>query len=239
MPTSTITRLQRFGYGDLPGLIQRMSGDEGYEPSAHSTLDVLWVLYDQILNVSPDRVEDPARDRFVLSKGHRPMAYFAVLAAKGFVPVDVLDTFTSADSPLGTHPDRLLVPGVEVSSGSLGHGLPISVGIALGLRAQGLTNSRVVCLTGDAELDEGSNVEAIAAARAFGLDSLTVVVIDNDTDTLGWPGGIAARFAVEGWATADVYGRDHARLVAELSVRHEDRPGVVVAHVESPEEAVA
>jgi transketolase len=239
MPTSTISRLPRLGYSDLPSLIGRMSGDEKHQPSAHSTLDVLWVLYDQILNVSPDRVDDPARDRFVLSKGHGPMAYFAVLAAKGFISVDVLDTFTDAGSPLGTHPDRLLIPGVEVSSGSLGHGLPISVGIALGLRAQGLTTSRVVCLTGDAELDEGSNFEALAAARAFGLDNLTVVVIDNDSDTLGWPGGISARFAVEGWASADVYGRDHARLAAALSVRHGDRPGVVVAHVEPPEEAVA
>jgi len=216
-----------------------MSGDEKHEPSAHSTLDVLWVLYDQILNVSPDRVDDPARDRFVLSKGHGPMAYFAVLAAKGFIPVEVLDTFTDADSPLGTHPDRLLIPGVEVSSGSLGHGLPISVGIALGLRAQGLTTSRVVCLAGDAELDEGSNFEAMAAARAFGLGNLTVVVIDNDSDTLGWAGGISARFAVEGWATANVYGRDHARLSAALSVHHDGQPSVVVAHVEPPAEAVA
>jgi transketolase len=227
------------GYDDLPRLIRLMSGDEKHETSAHSTLDVLWVLYDQILDVSPDRVDDPARDRFVLSKGHGPMAYFAILAAKGFLPVETLPTFTDADSPLGTHPDRLLVPGVEVSSGSLGHGLPLSIGIALGLRAQGLGDSRVVCLVGDAELDEGSNHEAIAAARAFGLDALTVVVIDNDTATHGWPDGIASRFGVEGWATADVYGRDHAQLAAELSVSHGGRPNVVVAHVESPWEAVA
>ncbi len=99
MPTSTISRLPGLGYSDLPNLIGRMSGDEKHQPSAHSTLDVLWVLYDQVLNVSPDRVDDPARDRFVLSKGHGPMAYFAVLAAKGFIPVDVLDTFTDVASP--------------------------------------------------------------------------------------------------------------------------------------------
>jgi transketolase len=239
MPESTTERTTRFGYDDLPRLIELMTGDESHAPSAHSTLDVLWVLYDRILNVAPGRVDDPSRDRFVLSKGHGPMAYFAVLAAKGFLPVKALSTFTDLGSPLGTHPDRLLVPGVEVSSGSLGHGLPISVGIALGLRAQGLGDSRVVCLVGDAELDEGSNFEAIAAARAFGLDSLTVVVLDNDTTSLGWPGGISARFAVEGWATADVYGRDHAQLSAALSVHHAGRPHVVVAHVESPREAAA
>jgi transketolase len=239
MPVPTIERTTKYGYADLPNLIKLMSGDEKHEPSAHSTLDVLWVLYDQILDVAPDRVDDPRRDRFVLSKGHGPMAYFAVLAAKGFLPVDTLRTFTDLRSPLGTHPDRLLVPGVEVSSGSLGHGLPLSVGIALGLRVQGLGGSRVVCLIGDAELDEGSNFEAIAAARALGLDSLTVVVLDNDSSSLGWPGGISARFAVEGWSTADVYGRDHAQLAASLSVHHVGQPTVVVAHVESPWEAAA
>lgn len=232
MPTSIIERTSRYGYDDLPHLIHLMSGDEGHAPSAHSTLDPLWVLYDQILEISPDRIDDPTRDRFVLSKGHGPMAYFAILAVKGFLPLETLASFTELGSPLGTHPDRLLVPGVEVSSGSLGHGLPISVGIALGLRSQGLGASRVVCLVGDAELDEGSNVEAIAAARAHGLDALTVVVIDNESSSLDWPGGISARFAVEGWATADVYGRDHAQLAATLSVHHAGRPNVVVAHVE-------
>src|SRR5262245_46455931 len=143
MTVATITP-SAAGYADLPRLIRQMNGDEKHEPSAHSTLDVLWVLYDRILDVTPERVDDPTRDRFVLSKGHGPMAYYAVLAVKGFLPVDVLDTFTDTDSPLGTHPDRLLIPGVEVSSGSLGHGLPISVGIALGPRAQGMTASRVV-----------------------------------------------------------------------------------------------
>jgi transketolase len=239
MPTSIVESGTRYEYDDLPRLIRLMSGDEKHESTAHSTLDVLWVLYDQILDVSPDRVDDPTRDRFVLSKGHGPMAYFAILAAKGFLPVDALRSFTEAGSPLGTHPDRLLIPGVEVSSGSLGHGLPISVGIALGLRAQGLGACRVVCLVGDAELDEGSNSEAAAAARAFGLDALTVVVLDNDSASLGWPGGIAARFAAEGWATADVYGRDHAQLAATLSVHHAGQPNVVVAHVEPPGEAIA
>ena len=79
----------------------------------------------------------PDRDRFLLSKGHGPQAYFAVLAAKGFFPLDWLDGFATFDSPLGHHPDRLLVPGVEISSGSLGHGLPLGVGVALGLRAPG------------------------------------------------------------------------------------------------------
>ena len=86
--------------------------------------------------VSPATADDPDRDRFLLSKGHGPMAYYAVLAAKGFFPLDG-SRLGAFDSPLGHHPDRMLVPGVEISSGSLGHGLPLGVGIALGLRAQG------------------------------------------------------------------------------------------------------
>ena len=112
-------------YAELPGLMTLMTGDEKHGPSATSTLDVLWVLYDQVLRVSPDTADDPGRDRFLLSKGHGPAAYYAVLAAKGFFPESWLTGFGSASSPLGYHPDRSLVPGVEIASGSLGHGLPL------------------------------------------------------------------------------------------------------------------
>src|SRR6185503_6681960 len=121
------------GYDDLPALIARMSGDEKHDAAAFSTLDVLWTLYDGVLDVAPERVDDPDRDRFLLSKGHGPMAYYAVLAAKGFVPEELLATFGGFDSPLGYHPDRNLIPGVEIASGSLGHGLPLAVGRTLAL----------------------------------------------------------------------------------------------------------
>jgi transketolase len=140
---STMTEPNRIGvadryrYEELRALMTRMTGDEKHAPSATSTLDVLWVLYDRVLNVAPSAMDDPDRDRFLLSKGHGPMAYYAVLAATGFIPVGWLDTFGQLDSPLGYHPDRVLVPGVEISSGSLGHGLPIAVGVALGQRIQG------------------------------------------------------------------------------------------------------
>lgn len=219
------------GYEDLPRLMALMTGDEKHSPAATSTLDVLWVLYDQVLDVSPDTAEDPARDRFYLSKGHGPMAYYAVLAAKGFIPVDWLPDWATYDSPLGHHPDRNLVPGVEISSGSLGHGLPLAVGTALGLRAQGL-GSRTVVLVGDAELDEGSNHEAIELAAALGLDGLTVVVVDNASATYRAPGRIEQRFAVEGWHAVRVDGRDHAALRRALSTTTQGRPSVVVAEVE-------
>ena len=219
-------------YADLPRLMSWQTGDEKHGRAATSTLDVVWVLYDRILDVTPQRLDDPTRDRFYLSKGHGPMAYYAVLAAKGFFPVEWLPGFGAFDSPLGHHPDRNLVPGVEISSGSLGHGLPMAVGTALGLRAQGLS-SRVVVLVGDAELDEGTNAEAIAFAGAAGLDRLTVVAIDNASSTWGWRGGLEWRFEVEGWQARRVDGRDHAALEEALAATSPDVPTLVVATVEA------
>jgi transketolase len=207
-----------------------LDGDHKHDTAATSTLDVLWVLYDRILAVSPDRVDDPTRDRFLLSKGHGPASFYAVLAARGFIPREWLDGFGDGSSPLGHHPDRLLVPGVEISSGSLGHGLPLAVGLTLGLRAQ-RNPARVVVLVGDAELDEGSNHEAIAFAGRRALD-LTAVVIDNASASLGWPGGIAARFELEGWTAAHVNGRDHDGIERGFLAAGRTGPHVVVAQVE-------
>lgn len=235
--TTTTPPVHGFGYDELDGLMRRMTGDEKHSAAATSTLDVLWVLYDQVLAVGPDTVAEPDRDRFLLSKGHGPMAYYAVLAAKGFLPPEDLPRWSEFDSRLGLHPDRLLVPGVEIGSGSLGHGLPLAVGTAAGLRARGLTASRVVVLLGDAELDEGSNHEAVVIAARTGLERLTAVVVDNDSATHGWPGGIAERFTREGWSGVTVDGRDHAALRHALAAGDSARPDVVVAHVEPREQA--
>jgi transketolase len=231
MTTTTAT------YDDLPELMTLMTGDEKHGPSATSTLDVLWVLFHDILRVDSDRPDDPGRDRFLLSKGHGPMAYYAVLAAHGFLTHEELAGFGRFDSRLGYHPDHVLVSGAEISSGSLGHGLGLGVGTALGLRITGHHTSRVMVLTGDAELDEGSNSEAIEYAGRRGLDRLTAVVIDNDSASFGWPDGIAARFAVAGWWTTDVDGRDHDALRAAFAHRQAGRPTAVIAHVEAKEAA--
>ena len=205
----------RLGYDDLPELVTRLTGDEKHDWSALSTLDVLWVLYDRVLG------ED---DRFLLSKGHGPAAYYAVLAVKGLIAVDELAGFGSFDSPLGYHPDRVRVPGVEISSGSLGHGLPIAVGVALAGR-------RTFCLVGDGELDEGSNWEGVQYAGRIGLERLTAVVVDNHSSTYRWPGGIGARFELEGWSVARVDGRDHDELERAFAASQGDRPHAVVAEV--------
>lgn len=221
------------GHADLSRLMSLMTGDEKHSAAATSTLDVLWVLYDRVLDVTPATVDEPARDRFLLSKGHGPMAFYAVLAAKGFIPETWLPGWATFGSPLGHHPDRTLVPGVEISSGSLGHGLPTGVGVVLGLRAQGL-GARVVVLVGDAELDEGSNHEALELAPALGLDALTVVVVDNASSSYRTDGRIADRFRTEGWETRAVDGRDHDALEAAFTAPAQGRPTAVVARVVAP-----
>jgi transketolase len=219
------------GYDDLPGLLTLLTGDEKHDWSALSTLDVLWVLYDRVLRVDPFAPNDPDRDRFLLSKGHGPAAYYAVLAAKGFVDVDTLAGFGGFDSPLGYHPDRVLVPGVEISSGSLGHGLPIAVGATLALDARAQAGARVISLVGDAELDEGSNWEAVQLAGRRRLGRLTAVVVDNRSATYHWPGGIGARFELEGWTAQSVDGRDHDAIEAAFAAATGEHPHVVVAEV--------
>ena len=219
------------GYDELPSLLKALTGDEKHDWSSFSTLDVIWTLYDRVLRIDPERPDDPRRDRFLLSKGHGPTAYYAVLAAKGFIARDELGGFASFDSPLGHHPDRMLVPGVEISSGSLGHGLPIAVGMALALDARDESDARVICLVGDAELEEGSNFEAIQLAGRLALARLTVVVIDNRSSSYGWPGGIERRFAVEGWSWVRADGRDHAALEQAFEAGDRGRPHVVVAAV--------
>jgi transketolase len=154
-----------------------------------------------------------------------------VLAAHEYFPVEWLSTFGAYESPLGYHPDRNLIPGMEISSGSLGHGLPLAVGTALGLRAQGLA-ARVVVLVGDAELDEGTNAEAIEYAAAAGLSALTVVVVDNASATWRWAGGLESRFSTAAWSTERVDGRDRAALATALRPTDAAAPNLVVAQVE-------
>ena len=209
--TSTTTA----SYDTLPSLLTRLTGDEKHDRSSLSTLDTLWVLFDRVLG--PD-------DAFVLSKGHGPAAFYAVLAAKGLMPVGELDRFGQFDSPLGYHPDRTLVPAAGIGSGSLGHGLPIAVGRALAGRT-------VYVLLGDGELDEGSNWEAVQYAGRVGLTSLTAIVVDNLSSTYHWPGGVDARFRLEGWETARVDGRDHDALAAALGSASTEGPRCVVAEV--------
>lgn len=228
--TATMTRSPaRGGIEQVRPLLRRLTGDEKHEPSAHDTLDVLWVLYDRVLRVDPAHPDADDRDRFLVSKGHGPHAYYAVLAAKGFFPLDWLDDLAGPESRLGHHPDRTLVPGVEIASGSLGHGLGLGVGTALGLLAQGLWDPRVYVLLGDGELDEGSNQEAMAYAGMVGVESMTAIVVDNRSAS--WRQDLAGLFTVHGWSAATVDGRDHDRFEQAVRGHRPGRPHAVVAEV--------
>jgi transketolase len=222
MQTSDLDRIRQ--------LIALTSGDEKHEESSTSTLDAIWALYDRVLRVDPADPYGEERDRFILSKGHGPAAFYAVLADRDFFPTEELRTFLRYDSRLGSHPDRSLVPGVEASTGSLGHGLPMAVGIALALRAKSLMEQRVVVLCGDAELNEGSNWEAIMLAPHLRLGNLTLLVIDNHSSAIPmspWD----RRLEAFGWHAELVNGRDPDELERTLSLRDPDVPTAVVADI--------
>ena len=209
-------------------LIERARGDEKHDASSYSTLDVIEVLY-EVMRFDPREPRWDGRDRFILSKGHGPLAYYAVLAERGFFPAEELERFLTWDGILGGHPDRNRVPGVEASTGSLGHGLPIAVGVARALLARGLDEQRVFVLTGDAELNEGSNWEAILHAGAARLANLRLIVVDNRSSSVVL-GDIAAKLRPFGFDAVTVDGRDHDALRTAYE-RRSDGPTAVVAVV--------
>lgn len=222
MQTETdISRIER--------LMLDATGDEKHDGSAHSTLDVLWVLYDRVLRYDPANPRWEGRDRFVLSKGHGPMAYYAILADKGFFPVEELKGFMGWESRLGSHPDRNKVPGVETSTGSLGHGLPMAVGMALGQRIK-RSGRRVFALVGDGECNEGSIWEAVMVAGDKKLSNLTCIVINNHTSSINF-GDLAAKFASFGWTAMTIDGRDHEQIYEALTYTDDQRPIAVIAEV--------
>jgi transketolase len=183
-----------------------------------SAADILAVLYFRILRVNPANPADPARDRFVLSKGHASAALYATLAERGFFPSEWLDTYMQPLSALNGHPDRNKVPGVEANTGPLGHGLPIAVGAALAGKMSGAA-FRTFVLTGDGELQEGSNWEAAMAASQFGLDRLTVIVDRNGlqqgdlTERTMSLEPLADRWRAFGWQVVEIDGHDIRALV--------------------------
>ena len=210
-------------------LMAAAAGDEKHDPSAHSTLDVLWVLYDRIMRTDPTDPRNEDRDRLIVSKGHGPQALYAVLAAKGFFPAEELAGYMAWDSRLGGHPDRTQVPGVEASTGSLGHGFPMAVGVALALRAA-RRDRRVFVLIGDGEANEGSVWETVLLAGSLTLPNLTCIVVDNHSSTRPL-GDIAAKFTAFDWVAVTVDGRDHDALDVALRARDAARPNVVVAAI--------
>ena len=184
-----------------------------------SSADILATLFlGGILAVKPDDPKWPQRDRFIMSKGHCSGAFYSTLAFTGFFPRSMLATFMDPLSMLNGHPDRNKLPGIEANTGPLGHGLPIAVGCALAARMRG-EDWRTFVLTGDGELQEGSNWEAALTAQQYGLDNLVVIVDRNRiqqgdfTETIIRMDPLAPKWAAFGFAVVEVDGHDHAALL--------------------------
>jgi transketolase len=202
-----------------------------------SATDILVTLYFAVLRIDPSRPNDPERDRFILSKGHSAVALYTTLAYRGFFPREELETFAQPLSHLNGHPDRKKVPGVETNTGPLGHGLPVAVGAALAAKLQD-SGWRVFALTGDGELQEGSNWEAAMAAAHYKLDNLTVIVDRNRLQQGDWTEQtmhlepLADKWRAFGWSVREVDGHNIAQLLETFShVPFEaGKPNCIIAH---------
>jgi transketolase len=204
--------------------------------SCLSMADIMAVLYTRVLRVDPNNPTDPQRDRLVVSKGHAAAIVYASLAERGFFPVSNLETFCCDGSALTGHINHA-VPGVEVSTGSLGHGLPIAVGMALVAKADGSAR-RIYCLLSDGECNEGSNWEAILFAPHHKLDNLTAIVDFNQIQSFGRVSDVLAlqpfadKWRAFGWHVVELDGHDIDALMAQIATSRQvaGRPTVVVAH---------
>jgi transketolase len=205
--------------------------------SCLSMADLLAVLYGKILRLNPRDPDWSDRDRFVLSKGHGCAALYAILAESGFFAMSWLDGFYQNGSPLAGHATHKDIPGVEVSTGSLGHGLPMATGMALAAKRDD-NSYRVFCLLSDGECDEGSTWEPILFAPHHKLDNLIAIVDYNKIQSLGTVKEVldldplADKWRAFGWAVREIDGHDIAEICDALtSIPYEsNRPSCIVAH---------
>jgi transketolase len=212
-------------------------GDRGHLGSAFSAIEILRVLYDDVLAVRPEQPDWPDRDRCILSKGHGCLALYAVLADKGFFPADELDRFCRSDGILGGHPDANKIPGVEASTGALGHGPSIGLGMALAARMRG-ADWRVFVVTGDGEINEGSVWEAAMAAAKHRLDNYTLIVDYNKHQSYASTAEILEleplweKLTSFGFTVRDVDGHDieHLRETFADTPFEAGRPNAVICH---------
>lgn len=205
---------------------------EGHIPSAFSIVDIVEILYAKLLKVDSKRPRWDERDYFVLSKGHGCAALYVVLEKHGFISAGDLDRYGKFDGILGGHPDRTKVPGVEASTGSLGHGFPTAAGIALGLKIRKRPN-RVVALLGDGECHEGTVWETALVAQNLKLDNLCCVVDFNRSAAQILPHpNFAKQWEAFGWDVAEIDGHDAAMIEAAFGTffaRERTRPYAIIA----------
>ena len=220
-PQHTLARLRR------QIVVTSANAREGHVPSGLSILDIVWVVHADI--IGPQRASGICEDRFILSKGHGCLALYVTLAELGGIPTEWLDRFGELDGELGGHPDASKVPGIEASTGSLGHGLPIGVGMAMANRIRGLEN-RVVVLIGDGEANEGSIWESAMFASHHRLGKITCIVDHNhSTDRALVVDDLNEKFASFGWHTLAIDGHDHRAIRDALTLDVGDRPVAIIA----------
>lgn len=214
-----------------------VEGKSGHIGGDMSVMDVLVELYFDQMNIGPENMDDPDRDRFVMSKGHSVEALYAVLAEKGFFPIEqVIREFSKFGSKFIGHPNNKL-PGIEMNSGSLGHGLPVCVGMALAGKMDN-RNYRVYTVMGDGELAEGSVWEGAMAAHQYRLDNLCAVVDRNRLQISGCTEDVMAhdsqeeRWSSFGWHVISVNGNDYKELKAAFEEAKETKgaPTVIIAN---------
>ena len=212
-------------------------GGRGHIGSSMSLVEIMRVLYDDVLRYRPSEPKWHERDRMILSKGHGCLALYVMLADKGFIPVETLDTFCRRDSILGGHPEAAKIPGVEASTGSLGHGLSYGLGMALAARIE-RRDTRVFVVMGDGEINEGSVWEAALCAGKHRLSHLTAIIDYNKLQSAGPTREIqdleplADKWRAFGFAVEEVDGHDVAAL---RSIFHRlpfasDRPSTIICH---------
>jgi transketolase len=208
---------------------------EGHIASAFSVLDIVYILYRDVLDITPEMPRHPDRDYFILSKGHASLALYAVLADAGFIGLDELTTFARGLSRLGGHPCKQLVPGVEASTGSLGHGLPMAVGLAMSLKKERRVE-RVFCIIGDGEMNEGTVWESLLLAGHHELNNLTVILDYNHSNDRAlrlplWDDNAENIIGRMKWRVECVDGHNNQELKTALGQEVIDnRPYFVVAN---------
>ena len=194
----------------------------GHTGADLSEADILASLYFNILSYTPENLENPERDRFILSKGHGVGGYYCTLAEAGFIPKDYLDTYLKKNSLLPGHPVRQKTPGIEFNTGALGHGLPVATGLALAAKKQN-KDYKTYVLLGDGELEEGSNWEASMAASHFKLDNLIVIVDRNGLQLADRTESIMAlepldkKFEAFGYSVTRINGNDPVQIIEALN----------------------
>lgn len=203
---------------------------EGHIPSALSILDILYVLYDDFITNSSFTSTNNVGNRFILSKGHASLALYAVLNHHGKIPDEEFYSFAKFESSLGGHPDRNKIPCVESSTGSLGHGLPQAIGLAMALRIKE-SPGHVYVLIGDGESNEGTIWESALLAPHHKLENLTCIVDNNLSSARALDlGRLSEKFTAFGWKTIEIDGHDHDAIRDALKFREIGRPIAVIAN---------